>query len=543
MEITKQWICVNDVKYEILDKWIITTKKIFVLNHFYNSENASGGGSIRLENDYDRFISFFDLDVNKESLLSEQYYEEKRNFILLKKDLDRYIMESEHIFKNPPEYYIHFAEGEEEDYESIKSKINGDFIDLKNEYENLTETFFEFKMLCKKDKYNGIYLLHEDSRRDKCYRLLRKMAIPLHSYFSIMKLKNNEEIIYYIRLYFDNRIVPERLEEPLKYLNIKPDIIKQLCASLNAGQNIILTGVPGTGKTHLATISAEAVMGDKGYVLTTATSDWTTFDTIGGLIPNDKGKLVFREGKFLQAIKENKWLIIDEINRADIDKAFGQLFTVLSGQDVELPYYIKDKEGVLIPIKIKTYDTPDSFYDENVATYYIGKNWKIIATMNSYDKNALFDLSYAFMRRFIIIEVSTPDELTDFINKLKNEENEILYEKFSEDFKSKLKKLYEINTKYRDINRKLGPAIFLDILKYLYYRMDLERDEWLDEDKKYIYNNQIFSEALIAFVIPQFEGLHTDQREYVENFLKRNVFGEEDSSLVIKKLNDMKLYY
>jgi hypothetical protein len=37
-------------------------------------------------------------------------------------------------------------------------------------------------------------------------------------------------------------------------------------------------------------------------------------------------------------------------------------------------------------------------------------NWRIIATMNVFDKNLLFDMSYALMRRFAFIEVGTPDE-------------------------------------------------------------------------------------------------------------------------------------
>ena len=35
-------------------------------------------------------------------------------------------------------------------------------------------------------------------------------------------------------------------------------------------------------------------------------------------------------------------------------------------------------------------------------------NWRIIATMNVFDKNLLFDMSYALMRRFAFIEVGTP---------------------------------------------------------------------------------------------------------------------------------------
>ena len=59
IKITKEWIFINGEKYEFLDQWIVRTKNIFVKNHFYNSENASGGGSIRFGNNYDRFISFF----------------------------------------------------------------------------------------------------------------------------------------------------------------------------------------------------------------------------------------------------------------------------------------------------------------------------------------------------------------------------------------------------------------------------------------------------------------------------------------------------
>jgi dynein-related subfamily AAA family protein len=71
-----------------------------------------------------------------------------------------------------------------------------------------------------------------------------------------------------------------------------------------------------------------------GYVLTTATADWTTYETIGGLKPTQDNRLTFAPGHFLEAIEQNKWLVIDELNRSNFDRAFGQLFTVLSGQAV-----------------------------------------------------------------------------------------------------------------------------------------------------------------------------------------------------------------
>ena len=44
---------------------------------------------------------------------------------------------------------------------------------------------------------------------------------------------------------------------------------------------------------------------------------------------------------------QKRVLIIDEINRADIDKAFGELFTLLSGNNVDLPYLKRNAEGAL----------------------------------------------------------------------------------------------------------------------------------------------------------------------------------------------------
>lgn len=85
-------------------------------------------------------------------------------------------------------------------------------------------------------------------------------------------------------------IKPELLESKLQGFAISEIIINRICASLNAGKHIILDGTPGTGKTELALRFSKVASENNfidGYVLTTATSDWSTFDTIGGLMPKD----------------------------------------------------------------------------------------------------------------------------------------------------------------------------------------------------------------------------------------------------------------
>src|SRR5207248_11623424 len=136
----------------------------------------------------------------------------------------------------------------------------------------------------------------------------------------------------------------------------------------------------------------------EGYVLTTATADWTTYETIGGLRPGDGAELQFAEGHFLAAIRNRQWLVIDELNRSNFDRAFGQLFTVLSGQPVVLPYTRPGQDSkplVLVPDEASS---PVPVADADVLS--IPGDWRIIATMNVFDKSLLFEMSFALMRRF-----------------------------------------------------------------------------------------------------------------------------------------------
>lgn len=47
---------------------------------------------------------------------------------------------------------------------------------------------------------------------------------------------------------------------------------------------------------------------------------------------------------------------------------------------------------------------------EDTDVIRVSASWRIIATMNVFDKNLLFEMSYALMRRFALIEVGTPPE-------------------------------------------------------------------------------------------------------------------------------------
>jgi energy-coupling factor transporter ATP-binding protein EcfA2 len=179
-----------------------------------------------------------------------------------------------------------------------------------------------------------------------------------------------------------------------------------LVAALDSGKHIMLTGAPGSGKTSLAFLVADlAKRAGKcnGFLAATATTDWDIGQTIGRYNDTPEGP-VFRDGFILEAVQRGRWLIVDELNRADFDKALGPLFTTFSNQPVTLPFKRIGHTSYLSLVPAGTEAPPQT---EAIQVPY---RWRIIATMNELDKETLYKMSFALMRRFAFIEVEPPSD-------------------------------------------------------------------------------------------------------------------------------------
>ena len=262
-------------------------------------------------------------------------------------------------------------------------------------------------------------------------------------------------------------------------------MITQIRSLLEANLNVILTGAPGTGKTFTAKKVAYAITGDTdstsqeeshiAFVQFHPGYDYSDFvigmkpRLEGGQVAFDWEDGIFKEfaDKSRKAYddapdKENvpKFVfLIDEINRADLSRVFGELFSLL---EEEYRYPNEHGTGITLP---------------NGESFVIPKNLYIIGTMNDIDRS-VESMDFALRRRFAWYEVTADSSI--HIIKDKVSDKDAVNKKLESAMTSlnaciSGKKSLKVEDETIDLGRILGSAFELGgaiFAKYQKYKGD-----------------------------------------------------------------------
>jgi len=199
---------------------------------------------------------------------------------------------------------------------------------------------------------------------------------------------------------------------------MESEIPEEHSAANKSGENILLYGVPGCGKSH--TIKHEYCNNPDYMQRVVFHPDYTYSDFIGQILPviekdeNGKEKITYKfmPGPFTTALKnavndvndEMYYLVIEEINRGNAPAIFGEVFQLLDRENGESEYGITN------------FDIAKEVYGDKNHEVKIPSNLMILATMNTADQN-VFTLDTAFKRRWTMRSIENSFENCNFATK------------------------------------------------------------------------------------------------------------------------------
>lgn len=191
---------------------------------------------------------------------------------------------------------------------------------------------------------------------------------------------------------------PYALAEALQELFLSEEELDATLAALRRRRNLILQGPPGTGKTFLARRLAWLELGAEDARRVEVVQFHPSYsyeDFVQGFRPDGQGAFRLQDGVLLtlcqraaQDPERPYFLLIDELNRGNVSRIFGELLLLLEA----------DKRGPAHAVRLP-YAPPDSL------PFFVPENVYVIGTMNLADRS-LAPLDYALRRRFAFVRMA-----------------------------------------------------------------------------------------------------------------------------------------
>ena len=201
---------------------------------------------------------------------------------------------------------------------------------------------------------------------------------------------------------------------PENFLNdvyMSEDEYNTLVQLVSVKKNVILQGAPGVGKTFAARRLAYSMMGvqdSERVMMIQFHQSYSYEDFIMGYRPTENGGFILKKGPFYNFCKKAEsdsdndyFFIIDEINRGNLSKIFGELFMLIETDK-------REKVKLQLLYSDEKFSVPNNIY--------------IIGMMNTADRS-LAMLDYALRRRFAFYEMKPGFESEKFIKYRMNLNN------------------------------------------------------------------------------------------------------------------------